>query len=554
MVDYNPEDWENIPQIIPTSISSVSKHLQSIDAWMRAKDSEETTMSLSMKMSKQEHRLLEKLELLTNEKEKQLLELSSKLLTMNAEIEKLKEKPKVEEAVVQTNLTMKDLEDHSDISEDEHTEGEDPEIDVQSSLSPRDLNKMVFARILKKKKEDREVDMQKPRMYSLEIFKKLMFKYLNRSKLKTKVLMQQQLIPNIEQKAEDVNVKIDSTVQDFSLEIKNIYEQLEFYKENLTKLYSEVEDKLKDVSKWSERVEQKFTEFEQNQEDLKLKNEVSHEEYDILKQFTKRLEDKIGEVSKELKEDSRKKVESTSKNLRKDFTKSIEEIQVKIEETNSFIEEKYKVMVEEYSKAIVESASIQENNTKELGLELAQQISDYRKFYECDMESFQKVYNENRVELVETDKKTINDLRKLRVDFDKWVATVMEPAHISEARIFTVEARVKEEEAARLDQLHFVKDVIRKLLFSLEQAQINNMMPGIRPVSRNENDPSLAMYLKRLGFLKKLVQYSVDQQKTRGNFVRKNSPFTVKEHFNRSMEETTEPFITEKNRFKEDNI
>ena len=62
------------------------------------------------------------------------------------------------------------------------------------------------------------------------------------------------------------------------------------------------------------------------------------------------------------------------------------------------------------------------------------------------------------------------------------------------------------------------------------------------------------MYLKRLGFLKKLVQYSVDQQKTRGNFVRKNSPFTVKEHFNRSMEETSEPFITEKNRFKEDNI
>jgi hypothetical protein len=394
--------------------------------------------------------------------------------------------------------------------------------------------------------------MQKPRMYSLDIFKKLMFKYLNRSKLKTKVLQQEQLIPNIEQKTEEVNAKIESTVSDFTLEIKNIYEQLEFYKENLTKLYSEVEDKLKDVSKWSERVEQKFTEFDQNQEDLKLKNEVAHEEYDILKQTTKRLEDRIGEVVKELKEDSRKKVESSQKNLRKEFNKSVEEIQVKIEETNHFIEQKYRVLVEEYTKAIAESAQVQEHSTKELGNELSQQISDYRKFYECDMESFQKVYNENRVELIETDKKTIIDLKKLRVDFDKWVATVMEPAHISEARIFTVEARVKEEEAARLDQLHFIKDVMRKLLFSLEQAQINNLMPGMRPISRNENDPSISMYLKRLGFLKKLVQYSVDQQKTRGNYIRKSSPFTFKDHQNRSMEETTEPFITEKHRMREE--
>ena len=85
--------------------------------------------------------------------------------------------------------------------------------------------------------------------FSIEIFKKLMFKYLNRSKLKSKVLYQEQVIPNLEKKSEELSKVIESTIFDFQLEIKNIYEQLEFYKENVTKLHADVEDKLKDVTK-----------------------------------------------------------------------------------------------------------------------------------------------------------------------------------------------------------------------------------------------------------------------------------------------------------------
>ena len=301
-------------------------------------------------------------------------------------------------------------------------------------------------------------------------------------------------------------------------------------------------------------MDQKFTEVDQVAEDLKVKSEVMHEDYDILKQFSKKLEDKITESSKELKEDIRKKVEASQKILRKEQAKTVEGLEAKIEETNKNIDLKYENLTTEYKKAIEIASVTQENNTKELSLELSQQISDYRKFYECDMEAFQKNFNENRLEMIESDKKITFDLKKLRSEFDKWVATVMEPAHVSEARIFTVEARVKEEEAARLDQLHFIKDVMRKLFFSLEQAQISTLLPGIRPASRAENEPNVNLFMKRLGFLKKLVQYSVDQQKTRGNFIRKSSPYTVKDHFARtSIEDTIDaPFITDKTgRFKE---
>ena len=353
--------------------------------------------------------------------------------------------------------------------------------------------------------------------------------------------------------------KIDSTISDFQLEIKNIYEQVEFYKESLKNLCQEVEEKLKEVSKWSERVEQKFTDIDQIQEDLKVKAEVLQEDYNIQKQFTKRLEERMGEIVKEIKDEIRKKIESSQKIIRKELSKNIETVEEKIQECNKSLDDKYEIITQEYTKAIENTADVLENNTKDSSTELSQQIADYRRFYECDMEAFQKTFNENRVELLEADKKITQDLKKIRTEFDKWVSTVMEPAHISEARIFTVEARVKEEEAARLDQLHFVKDVLRKMLFTLEQAQISGLLPGIRSASRTENESSVNMFMKRLGFLKKLVQYSVDQQKTRGNFVRKNSPYTVKDHFARtSIEESHDaPFLTEKaSRFKDlgDNI
>ena len=228
---------------------------------MQLKDAEESTMSLSIKMNKQEHRLHDKLNEMINDKQLQLTQLSNRIDQANKEIEILKEKPKVEEAIVQTDLTLKDLENHSDISEDEHSEGEDqvliqstgktPPIEAKPAISPSFMNKLIFERILKKKQEDskKETDMIKPRMYSIEIFKKLMFKYLNRSKLKSKVLYQEQVIPNLEKKSEELSKVIESTIFDFQLEIKNIYEQLEFYKENVTKLHADVEDKLKDVTK-----------------------------------------------------------------------------------------------------------------------------------------------------------------------------------------------------------------------------------------------------------------------------------------------------------------
>mmetsp|Transcript_4017 Transcript_4017/g.3824 ORF Transcript_4017/g.3824 Transcript_4017/m.3824 type:complete len:156 (+) Transcript_4017:1150-1617(+) len=138
----------------------------------------------------------------------------------------------------------------------------------------------------------------------------------------------------------------------------------------------------------------------------------------------------------------------------------------------------------------------------------------------------------------------------MRTDFDRWVANVMEPAHVSEARIFAIEARVKEEEMARLENLHFVNDIIKKLIFSFEQAQMNVLAPALRPPSRNDSDANVSLLMKRLAFLKKVIQFNGEPSSQSNTSSSKpnlpsRKPGTGKERLSFSAMDDTS-FITDK--------
>ena len=73
---------------------------------------------------------------------------------------------------------------------------------------------------MKKREEERNklVDLLRPRMYSLGTFKKLVFKYLNRSKLKTKVTEQKEaVLPDMTEKIASVKEEMSTIVEDFRL-------------------------------------------------------------------------------------------------------------------------------------------------------------------------------------------------------------------------------------------------------------------------------------------------------------------------------------------------
>lgn len=71
--------------------------------------------------------------------------------------------------------------------------------------------------------------------------------------------------------------------------------------------------------------------------------------------------------------------------------------------------------------------------------------------------------------------KTMQDKVKI-VDttFDEFMNNVVKPQQLGEARLFAVETRLKEEEDLRILELSHIKDIMKKLIFAIEQANLTS--------------------------------------------------------------------------------
>lgn len=71
--------------------------------------------------------------------------------------------------------------------------------------------------------------------------------------------------------------------------------------------------------------------------------------------------------------------------------------------------------------------------------------------------------------------KTMQDKVKI-VDttFDEFLNNVVKPQQLGEARLFAVETRLKEEEDLRILELSHMKDILKKLIFAIEQANLTS--------------------------------------------------------------------------------
>jgi hypothetical protein len=56
--------------------------------------------------------------------------------------------------------------------------------------------------------------------------------------------------------------------------------------------------------------------------------------------------------------------------------------------------------------------------------------------------------------------------------FDEFMNNVVKPQQLGEARLFSVETRLKEEEDLRILELSHMKDIVKKLIFAIEQANL----------------------------------------------------------------------------------
>ena len=59
-------------------------------------------------------------------------------------------------------------------------------------------------------------------------------------------------------------------------------------------------------------------------------------------------------------------------------------------------------------------------------------------------------------------------IANLQDKYKDWQRILIEPATMNEARLFSVETRINEEEEMRIREYEYVRDLLKKLCYSLE--------------------------------------------------------------------------------------
>jgi len=77
--------------------------------------------------------------------------------------------------------------------------------------------------------------------------------------------------------------------------------------------------------------------------------------------------------------------------------------------------------------------------------------------------------------------------------YSEWSKLLIEPTSINEARLFSLETRVHEEEDMRIKEYNFLRELIKKLLYSLEQRSLDGTQtaPDLRQLSLDVRKTSM---------------------------------------------------------------
>jgi len=67
------------------------------------------------------------------------------------------------------------------------------------------------------------------------------------------------------------------------------------------------------------------------------------------------------------------------------------------------------------------------------------------------------------------------NMKVLNQKYGDWSRVLIEPTSLNEARLYALETRLHEEEETRIKEQEFVRDTVKKLIFSLEQTSLQNI-------------------------------------------------------------------------------
>lgn len=63
-----------------------------------------------------------------------------------------------------------------------------------------------------------------------------------------------------------------------------------------------------------------------------------------------------------------------------------------------------------------------------------------------------------------------------------WVDMLIKPQELNQARLFTIESRIKENEQTKMNEVEFLKETVKKLIYAIEQNQVSSVKTPQHPL------------------------------------------------------------------------
>ena len=167
-----------------------------------------------------------------------------------------------------------------------------------------------------------------------------------------------------------------------------------------------------------------------------------------------------------------------------------EDLQEQVTETNKFFGDttnQLQVDIDDVRRLATEAMKAQE---KELVDRFSGQFNEVNEYMTTNVEQIKKDANETQQKFLQSVKNIKNvcsnyfgryeaDLEELKLrtnvlqnKYNDWSRVLIEPATVNDARLFSVESRITEEEEMRIKEYEYLRDMFKKLLYSLEQVNM----------------------------------------------------------------------------------
>ena len=108
-------------------------------------------------------------------------------------------------------------------------------------------------------------------------------------------------------------------------------------------------------------------------------------------------------------------------------------------------------------------------STEDMIMERKATLAKYSKQFDQIKLVCCKYFEKYDIELEAVKIKAKNVMEK----YQDWSKVLIEPTSLNDARLFSLESRIHEEEEIRIKEYDFLKDMTKKLIYSLEQLNLN---------------------------------------------------------------------------------